>query len=352
MAQSSAVPINNNKTSTKPGGDRPLVPPDERFWQRYSPHYELPISGVSSFAVHAVVLGLAAVIATFGWFMLQENKPIPMETVELPGGSGANPKGIGNAPGDGALPENLPRDQQPKPPDKPPEQPSDLPPVNKSDGQAPPLPADPAGTRAIDDSGSTARLSGLQDAASKKLMASLAGKGEGGSGSGGGKGKGKGTGQGDGVGSGKDGNLNNRAKRLLRWTMIFDTRDGADYRSQLDAFGAIVCVPEANGKFRVVRDPKNEVKGDVTDLQRVFWWDTREESVRSLALAIGVKPVPTQIVAFFPVEFEEKLFRLERREMERRKGHWRETEIKETQFRVVRRGSTFEPVVADQTYER
>ena len=187
MAQSSAVPINNNKTSTKPGGDRPLVPPDERFWQRYSPHYELPISGVSSFAVHAVVLGLAAVIATFGWFMLQENKPIPMETVELPGGSGANPKGIGNAPGDGALPENLPRDQQPKPPDKPQEQPADLPQVKKSDAEpVPPLPADPAGTRAIDDSGSTARLSGLQDAASKKLMASLAGKGEGGSGSGGG----------------------------------------------------------------------------------------------------------------------------------------------------------------------
>src|SRR5262249_38734063 len=144
----------------------------------------------------------------------------------------------------------------------------------------------------------------------------------------------------------------NRQKRLLRWTMIFDTRDGADYLRQIDAFAAIVCVPEDNGKFRVIRDLKREVKGEVTDLQRIFWWDTREESVRSLALAIGVKPVRTQIVAFFPIDFEERLFRLERREMERRKGHWREAEIKETQFRVVRRGSTFEPVVADQTYER
>ncbi len=37
MAQ---ISTNNQTTATKAGTDRPLVPPEERFWQKYSPHYE------------------------------------------------------------------------------------------------------------------------------------------------------------------------------------------------------------------------------------------------------------------------------------------------------------------------
>src|SRR5207245_10369814 len=76
-----------------------------------------------SFAVHAVVLSLAAVIATFGWFLLTENKPIPIEVV-LPGGG--NPKGIGDAPADGPLPEDIQRSEPPKP-DEQPDEPKELP---------------------------------------------------------------------------------------------------------------------------------------------------------------------------------------------------------------------------------
>ena len=36
----------------------PPQPPEERFWQRYSPHHELPLSGAGSFALHLVVLGV------------------------------------------------------------------------------------------------------------------------------------------------------------------------------------------------------------------------------------------------------------------------------------------------------
>src|SRR5262249_1049162 len=46
-----------------------------------------------------------------------------------------------------------------------------------------------------------------------------------------------------------------REERQLRWTMIFNTRDGTDYATQLDALGAILAVPSADGKeFEIIRD--------------------------------------------------------------------------------------------------
>ena len=49
---------------TLPTSDnQPLVPPDERFWQRYSRHGELPLSGATSLAVHLLVFGLLVAVA-------------------------------------------------------------------------------------------------------------------------------------------------------------------------------------------------------------------------------------------------------------------------------------------------
>jgi len=41
-------------TLDRPESDR--LPPEERFWQHYSPHHEAPLAGVGSFTLH----GLAA----------------------------------------------------------------------------------------------------------------------------------------------------------------------------------------------------------------------------------------------------------------------------------------------------
>jgi len=345
MAQSSAAPITNNM-KTK-AGDWPLVPPDERFWQRYSPHYELPISGVSSFAVHAVVLGLAATIATLGWFLIADNKPIPIEVV-LPGGG--NPKGIGDAPADGPLPEDIQRSEPPKP-DEQPDEPKELPRVNKSDSTPlPNVPKDPAGKRDIENSGAAvSRLARLKEDADKKLMAIPAGRGLGGPGKG--VGKGRGPGPGNGSGLGRSGGVDNR-KRSLRWVLLLEHRDGEALLRQLDGLNAIIGVPEGDGtKARVVRDLKQELKhGDTTE--RIYWWESKEETVRMLARALGISPAPRDFVMFFPAAFERKLFDLERQEMQRRKGHWNENEIHETQFRIVRTGNSYAPVVDIQTYEK
>ena len=43
MTTQTTVEAAKNGKATK----KPLVPPDEKFWVRYSPHHEAPLSGVS-----------------------------------------------------------------------------------------------------------------------------------------------------------------------------------------------------------------------------------------------------------------------------------------------------------------
>ena len=50
----------NAPTAPPPAANpiRMLVPPDEKFWKRYSPHNEAPLSGISSFALHLLAIPL------------------------------------------------------------------------------------------------------------------------------------------------------------------------------------------------------------------------------------------------------------------------------------------------------
>ena len=42
----------------------PLIPPDEEFWEKYSPHYEFPLSTVGSIALHIAGLVLFLVLCS------------------------------------------------------------------------------------------------------------------------------------------------------------------------------------------------------------------------------------------------------------------------------------------------
>ena len=69
----------------------PLGDPEERFYQRYSPHGELPLSGGSSFAIHLLVIVLLALSAWLASLAIFGKTPhaLPVEPVRLePGGSG------------------------------------------------------------------------------------------------------------------------------------------------------------------------------------------------------------------------------------------------------------------------
>ncbi len=67
-----------------------LVPDDERFWRRYSPHHEFPLSSAASIALHVMavaVLVLGGVLAA-KWGLGDSEKPIPISMMDDPGGGG------------------------------------------------------------------------------------------------------------------------------------------------------------------------------------------------------------------------------------------------------------------------
>jgi hypothetical protein len=140
--------------------------------------------------------------------------------------------------------------------------------------------------------------------------------------------------------------LSQRQKRQLRWTMMFETRDGLDYRNQLISMGAILAVQGPGGKTLLIKNlnqrPVQMEPGDVSKLKRICWWDNRPDSVARLAQALGI-PAPPMIGAFFPAELEAQLLRKEL-SFKGRKEH----EIIETRFRVVGRNGRYEPIVVDQ----
>src|SRR5437016_4140404 len=153
---------------------QPLIPPDEKFWQRYSPHSEAPLSGVTSAVIHVLAIGLLLLVIwiQFRTGIEEENRSLPVDVVKF-GGGGGTPGGKG-----------------------------------------------------LD----------------------------------GGRERGKDPGQGSGTSEGQGkGVLTIREKRVLRWAMTFNTRNGKDYLDQLTGLGAKIGIPieGKEGQFLLVDNLKN-----------------------------------------------------------------------------------------------
>lgn len=131
--------------------------------------------------------------------------------------------------------------------------------------------------------------------------------------------------------------------------MIFNTQSGQDYAKQLQGLGAILGVEDPDKGWTLYRDlSQRPVRGKIEDpyeLNRIFWIDDKSHSVTSLATALGIRPVPNAIAAFFPAELEEDLLTKELAAF----GSKNEDEIGETSFRVERRGGKYVPVVSFQS---
>src|SRR5437763_51161 len=68
--------------------NEPMLPPDESFWQRYSPHHEFSLAAMTSFFVHGLVVGIMCLWALgVLWYLFQgaaENrKPPSMDVVQI-----------------------------------------------------------------------------------------------------------------------------------------------------------------------------------------------------------------------------------------------------------------------------
>jgi hypothetical protein len=344
------APVTNNKQA-KAGRKIAQGPPAGAFWKKYSPHHEFPLSLSSSIFSHFLgfVILSGFLLAFFG---LVRDKELPVDTVVVAGGGG-NPNGIGNNRGDGVLPSSEAVEGKDKPqPDKVAEN-LNKEQLNKPEVKKPELPPlNPSGVRPIetDTSAADTKLGAIGDKLRTKIAGAIAGKGQGGPGSGGGLGSGTGTGIGNASGAGR-GNLTQREKRQLRWTMMFNTRSGEDYADQLLGLGAILAIPAGpDHEYLVIREfdrrhrPVQPRREDLKDLNRIYWVDDKPQSVYSLAMALGIRPVPEHIVAFFPPELEKELA-----DKEQKAFGGKEEDIAETVFKVEPRGNhRYEPVVVSQ----
>jgi hypothetical protein len=330
-----------------------LVPPEEQFWVRYSPHHEFPLSTITSFALHVLVIGLMLLFA----FVLVAARPVhqmPVEAVRFAGGGG-NPHGAGDGPGraaalpveDGAKPgeDTTPQEKRPG---------LDLP------GPKPLLPADadPKKREVNDRTGPTKgqAITDLKERLARLGPSEKPGAGKGGAGDKGGLGDGHGPGKGPGAGPGDGAKLTQREKRMLRWTMHFKTDTGRDYLAQLAGLGAMIAVPvreTADGSdYELIREPQKKpaklIKEDLTKLQRIYWFERNTESVRDVMQTLGLTLRPSHFVAFMPEELENTLFKLERD----RAGDRAEDDILETHFGVRKEGTRYVPELQSIQFRR
>ncbi len=350
MASPSAPASANSKKAAGRGVES-LTPPEERFWIRYSPHHELPFSMAGSFLLHALGVGLIALILIGALTLFAAPRPPEMSPVRiLPAGGGGNPAGHGDGPNTGVvLPgkEALPKDDKPLVASQPKVQAPDLKEVPKNPEIKLDVPKETVTSRPIQDSSveiELNRLSEVGKAARKQIDGIMAGHGKGGPGQGGGKGAGDGTGTGNQKGPGNEGRLNQRTKRQQRWHMNFITRDGNDYLRQLHSLGGIIAVPQPDGGFVLYRDlarrPFRAESVDLATINRISWINDKRESVLDLAQALGLVPPPPYMVIFLPESLEEEL---RRKEQQHYGGN--EENIEETHFQVVSRGGKYVPII-------
>ncbi len=126
--------------------------------------------------------------------------------------------------------------------------------------------------------------------------------------------------------------LNEREKRMLRWSMKFKTHNALDYLRQLQALGAVLAIQNGPDSFEVIdlsqRRPKPEVK-DLSTIQKIWWIDDNPESVGGLLAALHVRARASRVIAFIPNEVEDELAQ---KELAYR--HLKEEDIFETTFAV------------------
>lgn len=333
-----------------------LIPPEEKFWKRYSPHHEAPLSLAGSFALHALGVGLLALLGIYFaslFYKAARQTPVDAVRLELPGGGGG---GGGGGQGMGTNVASDVRGAEAGEGQTNPElvEAPKLPDLNPVERQKVEENYTPDAARYISQSSSNSAkaLARLDDGLRRKLaeVINKGSEGKGGTGSGGGAGTGTGTGEGPGSGAGKA-TLNKREKRMLRWHMRFTAQTGTEYLAQLRSLGAILAFPIREGPtpvFKVVRELQPGGKAldeDVARLDRIYWIDDKPGSVVDILAALRLRlpgRVPGRFVAFMPKSLEDRLFEMERRYVENiLKVPFEEDHIGETNFRVVAAGGGY-----------
>jgi hypothetical protein len=334
-----------------PAMNSQLLPPEECFWEKYSPHFEFSGASIVSVAFHGTAL-ILLFLGAFSFLQGRRSTPVELEPVVIAGGPGKQGNSGGNfgsmAPGSPLGKSDVSEEMfnrnitPPSVEARPvsqitpkPVQPISIPLDERSDPFRQQQPQPPDGVPNL-----AALLKGAPDGKAKVNTGAPGKPGQNGSGTpGNGVPGGKGYSN-DGPGTGTA-TLSTKQKRQLRWTTLFSTISLRDYLQQLQLVGALVGVQYENREIRMLADVMHRparLDNSPPPRDRIFWMDDKPESVRAMANELQLKIVPWRVIAFFPESLERQLLD---KELAYGKlyGRNNEDQIQETIFRITFLGS-------------
>jgi len=326
-----------------------------RFWWRYSPNFELPISSAASISLHVFVVLLFVLGLTA--FSKRNHRPPGVDCVAvvegdgdgaaagfgddgLPPGAGA---GTGGDSGQALEQSTSTANDAPVPVTASAQLETELAPdaLVETDFST----SEPSST-----AGDVARRAENAAQSIRDRLAQGLNRSGRGTGASGGDGTGSGSGGDGSGGGGKGGGGGNaargRAARQARWILRFNTRNAADYVAQIRGLGASIAFINSDGTYQCLdlsRDPPGQTKRKEGDITEMFWMDSDPASVRRVADFLGMTAKAGFFVTFLPQQLEERLFKLELA--------YRglpEDRIKSTDFEVVRTGGGYDVQVVSQ----
>jgi hypothetical protein len=350
-----------------------LFPPEERFWKRYSPHYEMPLAGMTSLLLHGLALAFL-ILGGLAFFLSgreEAARPVSMDTAMMvDGGTGGvgGEEGLSGTPGGaGGKTEVQGPDQTEQAPalteaSKVPELQIEATPKFELT-TLPDVPAKPANdlddltsrlqqiekkTQAEDQAKAAAAAQKQAQAAASMAKRTSDGKsgtgGQGTYGSGPGAGK-KGTGRGDG---GIPGRKATDAE-ILAWRWNYDlSGDARQHAEKLANSGFVVAFPDGKGNLMIVQDLRRRPvelrsESDAKYKDAVMKQNRLADSVVPLGRELQLPFVPESAIVLIPEALRQKMANEETRFAKQIRRELRTVNKTWFDFRLL--GGRYEPIV-------
>lgn len=354
-----------------PKTPKPIVPPDDSMWQKYSPHFELPLAGATSVFLHGTVIGMLVIVTVFSLFAAAEEaaKPPRMDVVMIEGdgngfeglGGEAGLPGAKDGGGDNQRTEMVPLDTKTNPSERNTPRPFKdvalelgLPLID--DGKAPlnsdiSIELERLAKEAQDQANKETKPSPPAKSGSETKKPGPLGtgnpKGLGGKGGSGG-GLGMGSKQGAGIGKGGFGGRKATDQEIYAWRWNFNLGgDGKEHARQLAAIGVNIAVQDPKGQVYFITDlnrrPAELKKGVLPDPKEVVGWrNSSADSIQGLARELQLPFTPVFVQMFLPKEREQKMAAEETR-LAAAQGR-NLTTVRKTWFEFRLRNGVYDPV--------
>jgi hypothetical protein len=327
------------------------LPPEQPFWQRYSPHHEFPLSTASAFGLFFVACGVLLLAA-----LLQANRmhgevgrPPEMNIVEIANGTdGLGTLGEG---GPGQVPGRHEAVEKPGKEAVNPWQASEnLPETIKFDllKVRVPSPEDPPNGEDIFEKVAADAKQQAKDPPAPKVTGKTRKGNFGEGGFTGGKFVGSGPKQGKDGGHSPPGVvLSKQRHREMRWKINF-SGNAEEHLNKLKAIRVLLALPSRQpGIFEVwdmsAMNPTSKLDNLARYRDRVQWFNKYPPSMMQLAQALRLPQPPAFAAIILPPDVEQEMLRLE----EQYKGR-KEHQIQSTVFEIQHRDGRYQPVVTAQ----